>query len=148
MRWSIARVGLPVILPIYLFFNVLVSFSPVLYFFLSSFKKKSNFIYFCFWLCWVFIAAQAFSGCHEQGLLSHCSAWLLVEVPSLVWNMGSVVVVGLAVGSSQTKDWTQVSCTGSQHFTTVSPVKPLFFFFKFIFIYLLHWVLVAGAWDL
>ena len=31
------------------------------------------FIYI-FWLCWVFVAAQAFLCCGEQGVLSSCSA--------------------------------------------------------------------------
>ena len=29
---------------------------------------------FYFWLCWVFVAARAFSSCGEQGLLSSCGA--------------------------------------------------------------------------
>ena len=40
-------------------------------------KKKKRFIYlfvclFYFWLCWVFVAAQAFSGCGEWWSLSGC----------------------------------------------------------------------------
>ena len=31
------------------------------------------FIYF--WLCWIFIAAQAFSSCGKKGPLSSCSVW-------------------------------------------------------------------------
>ena len=30
---------------------------------------------FYFWLCWVFLAARAFSSCSEQGLLCSCGAW-------------------------------------------------------------------------
>ena len=34
---------------------------------------KKNFIYF--WLCWVFVAAGAFSCCSERGTALPCSAW-------------------------------------------------------------------------
>ena len=33
------------------------------------------FFFFFLWLCWVFVADQAFSSCFKQGLLSSCSAW-------------------------------------------------------------------------
>ena len=54
--------------PICFLFNVLEFYinviMPDVLFFLNKF------IYF--WLCWVFVAVQAFSGCGEQGLLSSC----------------------------------------------------------------------------
>ena len=37
----------------------------------SFFLRIILFIYL--WLCWVFVAAQAFSSCGKQGLLSSCS---------------------------------------------------------------------------
>ena len=40
-----------------------------------NFIKHLNILLIYFWLCWVFIAAQAFSMCREQGLLSSCSVW-------------------------------------------------------------------------
>ena len=36
------------------------------------------------WLCWVFVAAQAFLSCGEWGLLSSCGVQLLIAVASLV----------------------------------------------------------------
>ena len=39
---------------------------------------------FSFWLCWVFIAARAFSSCGEQGLLFVVVCGLLIAVASLV----------------------------------------------------------------
>ena len=52
--------------------------------FLSFYLLKNNLSVY-FWLCWVFVAAQAFSSFGEWGLLSSCSAqvsfsswWLLV----------------------------------------------------------------------
>ena len=45
-----------------------------------------KFFLFNFWLCWVFVAARAFSRCGEQGLLSswgaqapHCSGFSGLE---------------------------------------------------------------------
>ena len=41
-----------------------------------NFIKHLNILLFIyFWLCWLFNAAQAFSTCREQGLLSGCSVW-------------------------------------------------------------------------
>ena len=61
----------------------------------SSFKNVLFIYYFC--LCWVFIAAQAFSGCGEWGLLpswgvwasycggfSHCGVWALGNTGSRI----------------------------------------------------------------
>lgn len=38
----------------------------------GSIFKISRIFCFNFWLCWIFVAAQAFSSCGEQGLLSSC----------------------------------------------------------------------------
>ena len=46
-----------------------------------------NFIYF--WLCWVFVAAWAFSSCGEWGLLFVVVHGLLIAVASLVVEHGS-----------------------------------------------------------
>ena len=40
--------------------------------------------FFIFWLCWVFVAAQAFSSCGKQGLLFIAVQGLLITVTSLV----------------------------------------------------------------
>ena len=49
------------------------------------FLKINLFIYFIyFWLCWVFVAAQSFSSCGEQRLLSVAVCGLLIAVASLV----------------------------------------------------------------
>ena len=45
-------------------------------------------IYFYFWLCWVFVAARAFSSCGEQGLLFVAVHRLLLAVASLVAEHG------------------------------------------------------------
>ena len=42
------------------------------------------YLFFNLWLCWVFVAAQAFSSCGEQGLLFVVVCGLLIEVASLV----------------------------------------------------------------
>ena len=36
---------------------------------------RPSFFFFFLWLCWVFVAARAFSGCFKQGMLSSCRAW-------------------------------------------------------------------------
>ena len=41
------------------------------------------FVYY-FWLCWVFVAAWAFSNCSGRGLLSSCSVWPSQAVASPV----------------------------------------------------------------
>ena len=41
-----------------------------------------------FWLCWVFIAARAFSSCGEWGLLFAVVRGLLIAVASLVVEHG------------------------------------------------------------
>ena len=43
---------------------------------------------FYFWLCWVFVAARAFSSCSERGLLFIAVRGLLVAVASLVAEPG------------------------------------------------------------
>ena len=45
------------------------------------------FIYL-FWLCWVFVAARAFSSCSERGLLFVVVHGLLIAVASLVAEHG------------------------------------------------------------
>ena len=45
---------------------------------------KQSFI----WLCWVFVAAWAFSSCGERGLLSGFRAGVLIAVASLVLARG------------------------------------------------------------
>ena len=53
------------------------------------FFKKNNVIYlFYFWLCCVFVAAQAFSSCSEQGLLFVEMHGFLIAVASLVAEHG------------------------------------------------------------
>ena len=44
--------------------------------------------YFYFWLCWVFVAARAFSSCGERGLLFVAVHGLLIAVASLVAEHG------------------------------------------------------------
>ena len=73
-------------------------------FFFLPLKRKVILFIFVF-------GCAGFSLLHRHSLVATSRGYsliavhgLLVEVPSLVWNMGSVVVVGLAVGSSQTKD--------------------------------------------
>ena len=44
-----------------------------------------NLLFVYFWPRWVFIAVgRLFSGCGERGLLSSCSAQLLIAVASLI----------------------------------------------------------------
>lgn len=86
-----------------------------------------------FWLCWVYIAALAFSSGGEWGLLSSCSArashrsgfsccgaqalgsWASVAASVQAQQL---LFSGLAaprhVGSSLSRDQTRVSCTGKQ----------------------------------
>ena len=53
------------------------------------FKNKFiYFIYFYFWLCWVFLAARAFSSCGERGLLLVAARGFLIAVASLVAEHG------------------------------------------------------------
>lgn len=44
---------------------------------IASWIRLDLFLLICFftyfWLCWFFVAARAFSGCSEWGLLSCCS---------------------------------------------------------------------------
>ena len=72
-------------------------------FFFLPLKRKVILFIFVF-------GCAGFSLLHRPSLVATSGGYsliavhgLLVEVTSLVWNMGSVVVVGLAVGSSQTK---------------------------------------------
>ena len=89
------------------------------------------FIYF--WLCWVFIAGQAFSSCSDQGpffvaIRGLFIAASLVMEHGLQWfqHVGSEVVAhGLsfpeACGISWTRDQTCVACISRQilnHWTT------------------------------
>ena len=43
---------------------------------------------YLFWLCWVFVAARAFSSCSERGLLFVVVHGLLIAVASLVAEHG------------------------------------------------------------
>ena len=76
----------------YLFFNVLVSFSPVFFFFFLPLKRKVILFIFIF-------GCAGFSLLHRHSLVATSRSYsllavhgLLVEVTSLVWNMCSVVV--------------------------------------------------------
>ena len=46
------------------------------------------YLFIYFWLCWVFIAAQAFSSCGERVLLFVVVRGLLIAVASLVVEHG------------------------------------------------------------
>ena len=76
------------------------------------------FLFFCctdFWLCWVWAAVRAFSGCGERGLLSGCSArtprcgafsccggWASVVEAGGLGNCGSrALELGLRSGAAQ-----------------------------------------------
>ena len=55
----------------------------------TNFLKKNNLIYFC--LCWVFVAAGAFSSCsawasHHSGF-SYCRAWAPGRLGFSSWSM-------------------------------------------------------------
>ena len=114
--------------------------------------KKYNFMYFCFWLCWVFVAAPTSSCCSEQGLLLSlwCSGfslqWPLVVVEHrLSSTRASVAVVPtLEHRLSRCGTWAQWLCgmwdlygsgiepvslalTGG-FFTTEPPGKPHFLY--------------------
>ena len=88
-------------------------------------------------LCWVFIAAQFFSSCGKQGLLSSCGVWAFycggvsccradprAQGLHLFWFPGpraqaqklwwTGLVVLWHVGSSRTRDQTCVSCIGKR----------------------------------
>ena len=60
------------------------------FFYFLFFKGNFIFIYLFIylWLCWVFIAAQAFSSCGERGLLFIVVRRLLIVVVSLVVEHG------------------------------------------------------------
>ena len=45
-------------------------------------------VFFFFWLCWIFIAAQAFSSCSQRGLLFVVVLRLVTAVASLVPRHG------------------------------------------------------------
>ena len=94
--------------------------------------KETFFFFFCIylWLCWVFVAAWAFSSCSEQGLLSKSQClgsslwWPLMLLSRGSGIVGSVVSTGSLVmvhwltcseatkGSFQTRGQTCVSCIG------------------------------------
>ena len=83
----------------HLFVSFSISFISVLQFseyrLFTFFLKKFYFIYV--WLCWVFVAARAFSSCGEQGLLwSRCVSfsqqWPLVAEGGLCSARASVAV--------------------------------------------------------
>ena len=94
--------------------------------------KETFFFFFCIylWLCWVFVAAWAFSSCSEQGLLSKSQClgsslwWPLLLLSRGSGIVGSVVSTGSLVvvhwltcseatkGSFQTRGQTCVSCIG------------------------------------
>jgi len=67
---------------------------------------KIIYFYFYFWLCWVFVTAQAFSNCGKRGLLSNCGAQasycgsFSLAVSTAVWCVGSVVVANGLVACS------------------------------------------------
>ena len=42
---------------------------------LSIFFLRFTYLFIYLWFCWVFIATQAFSSWHEQGLPSNCGMW-------------------------------------------------------------------------
>ena len=48
------------------------------------FFKVHIYLFIYPWLCWIFIAARAFSGCSERGLLPVVVCRLLMAVASLV----------------------------------------------------------------
>ena len=88
------------------------------------------FVYF--WLCWVFVATQAFSSCREQGLLFIRGWGLLIVVPIGLWAQ-KFQCIGLFVlwhvQSSQTGDGTCVCCIGKQilnHWITIEALLPVF----------------------
>lgn len=99
---------------------------------------------FCFWLRWIFCCCLwSFSSCGEWGLLSRCGAWvsdwLLLFVVGAwalgcglsscgLWALGAgsvAVCTGssclAALGSSQSRDWTRVPCTGRCGSPTTGP---------------------------
>lgn len=52
---------------------------------LSLFLRE---VLFCFWLCWFFVAAWAFSSCRGQGLLFSAFCGLLIVIASVVVEHG------------------------------------------------------------
>ena len=105
----------------------------------SDTTERLHFIFVYFWLCWVFVAAWAFSSCGEQGPRSLQWADFSLQWLFLLWSTGcrlmaSIVVVhGLSsstpVGSSGTRNQTHVSCIGRwslNHWTTREVLSMIF----------------------
>ena len=139
---------------IYLSVSVCTDGNCLIFWFLLVNLKKYIFILKSLWPCRVLIAARAFSlavlgggysGCSVQALhccgFSCCRAWALGVQPSVIAAHGlssrgsqdlehrlSSRPIGLValwhVGSSWTRDWTHVSCTGRGFFTTEPPGEP------------------------
>ena len=103
--------------------------------------KKEIILFIYFWLCWVFVAARAFSLVAVSGgysLVAACGltavaslvaehglygAWASVVVTHGLYSAGSIVMVhGLIcfqhVGSSQIRDPIRVSALAGRFFTT------------------------------
>ena len=71
--------------------------------------ENFDLLFIYFWLCWVFIAVQAFCSCDKQGLLSSCSVWAShcrSFSPYGVWALGASasVVVACGLGSCSSGD--------------------------------------------
>ena len=97
----------------------------------SPFIFLNRFVYTYFWLCWIFIAARAFSSC---GGCSLVAVWaLLTAVVSLVAEhrlRSCSLAAPWHVESSQTRDQICVPCIGGRFFTTEPPGKLWFSYFK------------------
>ena len=75
------------------------------------FFSQSLFYFIYVWLCWVFVAAWAFSLFGSAwGLLSHCGVQVSHCGLVLLWRLG--IMVPRQRGSSHTADGTHVSCVG------------------------------------
>ena len=112
----------------------MAGFVVIFYFIKQFFKPFKNFIYLYFWLCWVFLAVQAFSSCGDRGysslrcmdlslqwlLLTEHRSWALRLHAShalQLWHTG--LVSAQYVETSWTREQTCVPC---RFLTTGPPV--------------------------
>ena len=93
-----------------------------------------NYFYFSGFVLGLHSCMQAFSSCREWVLLSNCDAWVSHHSgfcccgaqAQQLWHMGLVAPCHL--GSSQTRDQTDVPCIESGFLATGPPGKPLYLF--------------------